>query len=127
MRTSSCFVVVVLGLAACGKGESKPAAPPPTSATAGTAGTGAAAPTPSAAPAAAAKLLGSCAIADIACSDYYGSGDVTPLPEGDSLRSSLHRGQRPGPRPHRDPQRRRRHRRPARPTHLPTPTQKKER
>ncbi|MBK7074944.1 MAG: hypothetical protein IPH44_21855 [Myxococcales bacterium] len=79
MRTSSCFVVVVLGLAACGKGESKPAAPPPTSATAGTAGTGAAAPTPSAAPAAAAKLLGSCAIADIACSDYYGSGDVTPI------------------------------------------------
>ena len=87
MRTSSCLVVAVLSLVACGKSESKPPAAPPAAVTSGPA-TGAAptAPTPPApvaAPPAAApaadKLLGSCAIANLACSDYYGSADVTPI------------------------------------------------
>ena len=90
MRASWCSVVVVLGLVACKSESKQPAAPP----AAGTAGSAATAPAPTApaptapaptdtaaptAPPAADKLLGSCAIASIACSDYYGSADVAPL------------------------------------------------
>lgn len=81
MRIASCMLVAVLGLLGCDKPTSKD--PAPTKAAPAAPSTPAA-PTPApAAPApgapAAGGLLGSCAIAEIACSDYYGAGDVAPL------------------------------------------------
>ena len=57
-------------------GAAAPSAIPLAPATVATPGTLAA---PPGAPPTAGKLLGSCAIAGVACSDYYGSSDVTPV------------------------------------------------